>query len=142
VGGILAVLVGFAFVWSAPFVGILFGGFFLVLMCWGVLPYFVRPQRLVLTAEVVELQHGGPWLGVSRRVRYADVRDVRGALEAGDTMIHLHDVAGREYAIVADLLPSQTDFELVVCTLGEQLAKAREEHITPSAETSSDVPPV
>lgn len=142
--GSAATLIGFALAWSAPLLGVVVGGFFFVLMVVGVLPYFLRGHRLIISAEFLQLPHGGPWFGKARRLQYADVTDVRGALDAGDTIIWFQDPSGREYAIVADLLPSQTDFELAVCTIREQLAKARgdAERVTRPKENDSDDPSV
>jgi hypothetical protein len=124
-GGSALTLVGFALLWSAPAIGLLLGGLFLILMVLGVLPYYVRPKHLVVGENDVQLPGSWAWSGTTRVLPYREIWHMSGAIEGGDTHVTLHDWQEREYRISADLLPSRTDFELVVSTLREKLANKR-----------------
>lgn len=144
IGGVVATLLGFAMAGWSLVLGLLVGGLFLGLSLVGLLPFFIREHRLVITDDYVQLPAGRAWSSSWRRLRYAEIEHVRGAVEAGDTSISLHDRDGHEHAIVADLLPSRADFELVVRTVLEHLARVRAgaRRITPGAETGSENPSV
>ncbi|HUQ06595.1 MAG TPA: hypothetical protein VM261_29030 [Kofleriaceae bacterium] len=121
--GLLALALGM--LWTAPVIGALVGLIFLPLTVLGVLPYWVRAKWLVIGDQHIQLPAGWAWSGATRYLPYRDVRSMTGLLESGDSTVYLHDREGRDYAIVADLLPSKQVFELVVRKVQERVAQVQ-----------------